>query len=456
MNTSRRIAVAAALLLAAAAPMSAQTGLTIYNSGRVLVRRTLPVAVPKGASDQRVSLGTLDPATLFALDPAVSILGATYDGGTDLQSTLRRAIGRELLFVREPMMGREKGDTVRATLLAVDPERYRYADGSVGFQAPGMPRFPADLVIVDPSVRLSLKSAQALPTLGLGYFTGGADWQASYQVILAGANARVTGTAVVQSSTLSVSEADLQLLAGDVGVAQNDQAAYKRGVPMAAMAMEAGPATEQRIGEAHLYTVPGKVTLRPGQTSMLALFEPASAPVAKRLVVRSGIPYWGDLPQYGDAQEVPVAVTYVVSRALKSPFGDTPVPGGVARIYQKDDAGRLQLIGESGLGHTAAGQPLELNAGTAFDLTAKRTQTTYASSRDKNGRVTATADYSVTLANATDSAATVDVYEERGGDWSVLQSSVPAEKVSSTRTRFRVTVPAKGETTLTYRIRATW
>ena len=189
---------------------------------------------------------------------------------------------------------------------------------------------------------------------------------------------------------------------------------------------------------------------------MLALFEPSSAPVVKRLVVRSGIPYWGDLPQYGDARDVPVAVTYVVTRALKTPFGDTPVPGGVARIYQKDDAGRLQLIGESSLDHTAAGQPLELDAGTAFDLTAKRTQTTYASSRDKNGRTTATADYSVALANATDSAATVDVYEERGGEWSVLQSSIPSERVSSTRVRFRVVVPAKGAAELTYRIKASW
>jgi hypothetical protein len=148
-------------------------------------------------------------------------------------------------------------------------------------------------------------------------------------------------------------------------------------------------------------------------------------------------------------------VTYVVSRALKTPFGDTPLPGGIARIYQADDGGRLQLIGESGVDHIAAGQPLELDAGTAFDLTARRTQTTYSSTRDKN-RYTATADYGVTLANATDSAATIDVHEERGGDWSVLQSSIPAERVSSTRVRFRVAVPAKGEVSFTYRIRATW
>jgi len=451
MTSPIRALALAAVLVAAAAPLRAQTGLTIYNDGRVLVRRTLPVAVPKGASEQRASLGALDPGSLFPLDPAVSLLAATYDGGVDQQSTLRRAVGRELTFVRTPT------DTVRATLVAVDPERYRYADGTIGFVAPGTPRFPADLVIVDPTVRMSLRSTQALPSLGLGYFTTGADWAASYQVVLAGKEARVSGEAVVQSGALSVTDADLQLLAGNVGAGATDQVMAKRNRAMAGVvAMEVAPAQEQRVGEAHLYTIPGKVTLRPGQTSIVALFEPTTAPVVKRLVVQPGLPYWGGLQQYGDAQEVPVAVTYVVTRALKTPFGDTPVPGGTARIYQKDDAGRLQLVGESRLDHTAAGQPMELDAGTAFDFTAHRTQTTYTSTRDKNGRYTVTADYTVTVANATDSAAAVDVLEERGGDWSVVQSSVTADRVSSTRVRFRLSVPARGEATLTYRVRVSW
>jgi len=229
----------------------------------------------------------------------------------------------------------------------------------------------------------------------------------------------------------------------------------RRTAAMEAMAVSGDFAGEQRVGEAHLYTVPGRVTLRPGETAVRALFAPTAAPVVKRLVVRSGLPYYGGLPQYGDEQEVPVAVTYVVTRALKTPFGDSPVPAGVARIYQADAAGRMQMIGESSVGHTAAGQPMELDAGTAFDLTARRTQTSYTTMREKN-RTTATADYAVQLSNATDSAATIDVYEERGGDWAVLQSSVPADRVSSTRVRFRVSVPAKGDVTITYRIKATW
>jgi hypothetical protein len=452
MTRILKLSAATVMLLGVALPLSAQTGLTIYNSGRVLVRRTLPVAVPKGASEQRINLGALDPATIFPLDPAVDLLAATYDGGTDQASTLRRAVGRDLLFMR----GTGAGDTVRATLLAVDPERYRYADGTIGFQAPGLPRFPADVVIVEPTLKLSLSSTKSLPTLGLAYFTDGASWQASYEVILGGKDARVTGSAVVRSSTLNAPDAELQLLAGDVGLASPAQPLARRAPAMAALSYEGAAAKEARVGESHLYTLPGRVTIRPGETSLVALFEPTSAPVAKRLVVHSGIPYWGGLPQYGDEQEVPVSVAYVVTRALKTPFGDTPVPGGIARIYQRDDGGRLQLIGESSLDHTAAGQPLDLDAGTAFDLTARRTQTTYSITRDKNGKSTATADYRVTVANATDSSAAVEVYEERGGDWAVLQSSVPADRLSSTRVRFRVVVPAKGETTITYQIRASW
>jgi hypothetical protein len=38
----------------------------------------------------------------------------------------------------------------------------------------------------------------------------------------------------------------------------------------------------------------------------------------------------------------------------------------------------------------------------------------------------------------------------------VVSSSVPAEKVSSTLTRFRVRVPPGGESAVTYRLRVIW
>ena len=61
----------------------------------------------------------------------------------------------------------------------------------------------------------------------------------------------------------------------------------------------------------------------------------------------------------------------------------------------------------------------ELNAGNAFDLTAKRIQTSYVTRRDstkaRGVHTVATADYRVTLKNATDSATTIDVRGRAGG-----------------------------------------
>jgi len=443
-----------ALLPAPCSLLTAQTSLTIYNDGRVLVRRSVAVEVPKGQSTQWVMLGQLDPSTLFSLDTTVAITGSSYDPASDFAGALRRAVGRKLVF-------RSGKDTVTATVLSVAPEAYKLADGSVVFSAPGQPLFPADLVSVDPVINLSLDAQQARKDLRLGYFSGGAQWQASYQVIL-GAQARISGEAVISSSLFRAEDAEVQLLAGSVS--QAAPSSYGGARPMMAAARDANAmeakVSEQKVGEFHLYSLPGRTTILPGRITTVALFDPASAKYERNYVVRGQIPYWGGLYQSGDEQDVPVEVSYVVQRPRKTEFGDRPIPGGVARLFQPDSSGRLQLVGESALDHTPAGEDLRLYAGNAFDLTAKRVQTTFATRRDSlpggGWQTSATADYRVTLKNAGDSAVTIDVEERRGGEWSVLSSSVPAQKISSTLTRFRVAVPARGSTTLKYRVKVTW
>lgn len=452
--------VAAALLLlgsAAAARLDAQTSLTIYNDGRVLVRRSVPLAVPKGASTQRATLGPLDPASVFSLDPDVTIAGLRYDGAVDEASVLRRSIGRRVVF-RLPVTH----DTISALVLGVDPLRLQLPDGSVSFSPPGAALYPGDVVVADPTLSLRLESARALDRLRLGYFTGGAAWRASYQVVLGARDARLTGSAVLESESLRAEDAEVQLLAGSVGRADEPRSP----TPLPARAMMADAmekrevAAEERVGEFHLYSLPGRTSLLPGLTSTIALFEPAMVKYERSYVVRGQVPWWGILPQQGDETEAPVEVFYTLKRPRKTEVGDRPLPGGTVRLFQPDSAGRAQLVGEASMDHTPAGEDLRLSAGTAFDLTARRVQTTYVTRRDSTRaggwRTLATADYRVTLRNATDSAATVQVQEERNGEWGVLQSSVPAEKVSSTITLFRVKVPARGQAMLTYRVRVVW
>ena len=438
----------ATLLMAQAPPPS----LTIYNDGRVLVRRSVPEQVPRGVSTHRMELGALDLSTLFSLDPMVMITGASYDGATDMQSVLRRSIGRRLTFRRGSVT-----DTVSAKVLAVDPERYEMPDGTVTFAMPGTPQFPRDLVVVRPVVRLNVDSRRNRDQLNLGYFTSGGSWQASYQVILASEDARVHGSAVVAVDRLSVEGASVQLLAGSVGGANQmrDESRFRRIVAAVSAFEEGAIATEERVGEFHLYTLPGTLDLAPGVETSTALFDPVTTTYERRYVVRGVMPYRGPLPQVGEMPQSPVEVRYTLTRAGGSDFGDTPLPGGVIRLYQADAAGRLQLVGEANLGHMPAGRDVTVSAGLAFDITAKRVQTSYTTV--KQGRYTyATADYRVTLANATDQAVAVAVIEERFGEWLVLESSVPAEKLSSTVTRFRVPVPAEGEVVLTYQLRVRW
>jgi hypothetical protein len=371
----------------------------------------------------------------------------------DEASVQRRSVGRRVLF-RLP----ESKDTLSALILGVDPLRLQLPDGRVSFTAPGAAIYPADVVVTDPSATLDLRAARAQDRIRLGYFTAGASWRASYQIVLGGRDARVTGMAVLESQTLRVENAEVQLLAGAVSRAEPTAVPlYKARVAMQEAGISAG--IEQRVGEFHLYSLPGTSSLAPGLTTSVALFEPAHVKYERAYVVHGVIPYWGMLPQQGGETEMPVEVSYTLKRPRKTELGDRPLPGGVARLLQADSVGRLQLVGEAASDHTPAGEDLRLTAGTAFDLTAKRVQTSYSTRRDstKAGwRTVATADYRVTLRSALDSAATIDVQEERGGEWSVVSSSVPAEKLSSTLTRFRVPVPPGGESVVSSRLRVVW
>ena len=83
-------------VLAAAPVLPAQEGssVTLFNSGRTLVRRTLPVQLPSGTSTQPLVLGVFDPSSFAVLEPGVTFARLTFDGGFDEESLLRRSIGQ--------------------------------------------------------------------------------------------------------------------------------------------------------------------------------------------------------------------------------------------------------------------------------------------------------------------------------------------------------------------------
>jgi len=444
---------AAALLLAA--PVSAQTSLSIYRDGRVVVRRTLPQALQQGRNALTLRLEALDPATLFSPDTAVTVSSATVRYPSTATDALARSIGQTLSFVRA------KGDTIRATVVRADPPQFRLSDGRLLLGMPGEPLFPAELVRSAPEAQVVLEAARARQRTELAYVAQGVSWEALYQVVLTGSRALVSGTATVTSQSVGADSAEVQLVAGAIRRTRaTPPAAYEGAIAARGfMAQDAEQKmSEEAVGETHVYQLPGRLSIEPNVPVATALFPRSSAPVTQELIVPGVLPWRGWIGQNPEPNRVPVQVWYTIKRAAKTPFGDRPLPAGTVQLYQADSAGRVQLIGEAANDHTAPGRDLRLQSGDAFDITAERVQTDFnqeqlpPAKRGLPARQRVTAAYRVTIANAKSQAVTVDIRESHFGDWKIVESSVAAEKLSSTESRFRLQVPAQGEATLTYTV----
>jgi hypothetical protein len=439
-------------------PLAAQTSLSIYRDGRVVVRRTLPQALQQGRNSLTLRLEALDPATLFSPDTAVSVSSATVRYPSTSADALAGAIGQTLSFVRS------KGDTIRATVVRADPPQFKLSDGRLLLGLPGEPLFPGELVRTSPEAQVVLDASRARQRTEIAYVTQGVTWEALYQVILTGARAQVNGTATVTSQSLRADSADVQLVAGAIQRTRTPSVPAPRADMLAragmvaAQAEQKGYAGEEAVGETHVYQLPGRLTIEPSVPVTTALFPRSSAPVVQELIVPGVLPWRGWMGQNPEPDRVPVQVWYTIKRAAKTPFGDRPLPAGTVQLYQADSSGRVQLIGEASNDHTAPGRDLRLQSGDAFDITAERVQTDFNQEQippARKGlpvRQRLTAAYRVTITNAKTEPVTVDVRESRYGNWKITESSIQPEKLTSTESRFRIAVPASGEATLTYTV----
>ena len=453
----RRAGIVVAVLALAFGPalMAQETSLTIYQDGRVMVRRTIPLALPRGTSTVSIDLGgrSADPTSLVALDDGMEVRGVVVSAATGVEGSLRRALGREVDF----LLGGDSLRFVRGTVLSVDPPAFR-VQGRVLYDMPGRPTFPDSLVQLALRADVTVEAARAARSLRVAYLAQGLMWRAGYTLVAPASGAgrgTMTGAATIENpGALAIAGAEVQLLAGDVRrVATARGYAMDRALPSPQMAMAARGeiATEESVGESHLYTLPGSVDFVPGSSRTVALFAQAAPQVERSFAFRaSGM---GHLQQWrAPEQDLHAEVTYLVRRPAGTPFGDTPLPAGVVRVLVPDSAGRVQLLGEAPIQHTPAGRELKLATGTAFDITAQRTQLTFV----QQGRRQVEVSYQVQIQNAKADGATVQVYDEFPGDWEVLSSTVRPERLSSTSVRFAVPVAAAGEATLEYRVRVRW
>ena len=302
------------------------------------------------------------------------------------------------------------------------------------------------------SVNIDLDVAARVDALSLAFLTGGMGWSTSYAMVVApdDASARVDGYAtILNNSGARFDGAEIQLLAGTInqaGVSGGRVRAMMDEMRAVSELVAQAPAmTEAGFAGYHLYTVSEPLSLLAGESRRIRMWGAESVATTKEYLLAQAFNYY---QQYPEPMVQPVTARYRVDRPAGTELGDVPLPAGQVRIFQADDAGRLQLLGIAAIANTPKEQELYLTTGHAFDIIATRTQTDYSRPQSNVHE----SEWRVELTNESDEDVTVQVLERLAGDWTILQSSHTPEQLSAGAVLFRVEVPAGGEATLTYRV----
>ena len=127
-----------------------------------------------------------------------------------------------------------------------------------------------------------------------------------------------------------------------------------------------------------------------------------------------------------------------------------PLPAGTVRVYKADARGNLQFLGEDRIDHTPRNERVRLYIGDAFDVVATRREVQNRRVSDTEREVTV----EVEVRNRKETAATVDVVERAfWGDWRIVESTVPAERLDAQTAQFTVTLGPDETETVRYTAR---
>ncbi|HVR80629.1 MAG TPA: DUF4139 domain-containing protein [Luteimonas sp.] len=297
----------------------------------------------------------------------------------------------------------------------------------------------------------------------LSYPTGGLAWRAEYVATLtpgAGCRLSLDGAALVANrSGVGYPNVALTLVAGEPNrVHETANATTLDRIEVTGSRMQrTNFEPEPHVsGEYYAYPLPLKTTLADGAIERVPLFAQLPAVACERAYQTSPALNLWQPPQplldpgfNQDTGPQPVKATVSFANSKDAGLG-RPLPAGRVRVFDGSD-----FLGESLLPHTADGAKLDLEVGTAFDLSAERTRSEFRV--DRAGR-TMTESFAITLKNAKKTDATVRVVEPlpRWTDWEIVASSVSATKRDAQHAQFQVKVPAGGETKLNYTVRYRW
>ncbi|MDH3222987.1 MAG: DUF4139 domain-containing protein [Gemmatimonadota bacterium] len=435
--------------------------ITVYNQNFSLVREVRRMRLPGGsvALEYGDVAATLQPETVHirGLDSRnLQVLEQNYR--YDLlspQKLLEKYVGRTVTVYRhDPEAGREVG--VPAEVLSVNGGTVLRIGDEITFNYPGRFAFPEvpNNLIPEPTLVWMLETEGGTQDVEVSYLTQDMTWKSDYVLVLADdeRSAGITGWVTLDNrSGAGFENAELKLVAGDVQrvSGQAPRVDYAADMLRAAEAESRG-FTEEGFFEYHLYTLGRPTDLLNNEQKQVTLLESERLRTAKRLVF-PGAPYYYR-SQYGEVASNQKVSTFIEFDNSEDAGMGMALPAGIVRVYKRDSSGAQQFIGEDRIDHTPRDERVRIKMGEAFDVVGDRRQMTW---EVVSGCVSESS-WVVELRNHKDEDVEVDVVEPVGGDWTILSASHEWERLDSGTFRFQVDVPARGETTIEYRVRVRW
>ncbi len=290
-------------------------------------------------------------------------------------------------------------------------------------------------------------------SLGLLYLSNKLRWKADYTGMLSRdeRSINVESFALLKNdSTASIKNARLRLVAGDVNLYQRPNFPETRLYRAKALSIAERP-KRQELFEYHLYDMPERVSLLPGQRKHVLLFDAEVFPCTKRLVLSSNR-YVYYRSENRDMNRLHPTVLLEIETSKKEK--KEPFPAGMFRVYKKDAGNQSIFVGEYQIPSVASGNKIVLALGKAFDITASRRQTAF--KRLKNvgqNNYIYESSYEIRVHNSKSKVQQVLVREEIPGDWKVIDENVPHQKEDARHCSWLLEVPAESTKILRYSVK---
>lgn len=429
--------------------------LTVYANGQALVNDRRSLSLDKGVntiSFEDVSPRMIKDSVHLDGGEGVGVLRKSYK--FDLltpEALLRKSVGREIGIVRvHPTTGEESME--KATVLSVAGGVVLKFDNRLETNVPGR------LVFHDlpeglrsrPALEMQVDSSGTQTRqITLRYLTNGLTWNAEYTALLNASEDRLDlegWASMTNTSGIDFPNASFRLVAGDVNTVPVARGAAKSFSMVQAAPERAGPKRENLSGF-HMYTIPQPLTLKDKESTQVLLLSASNVRIAREYVTRGQDNYFR--PDRGEGSKTNPQIVIRLTNDKASGLA-LPLASGNVRFYTKDASGDVQYVGADRLPSVAVGGKTELSLGRAFDLTVARRQTDF----KKLGppRNAFEASYALELVNGGDKPTEIKVVEPIPGDWEILEESQKHQRLGMTAV-WRIKAPAKGSSTLAYRVR---